>query len=136
MATNASDNAGPALTAPAKASTAAQPASGSVSTLPRPSSALPGVVRPYVRRVRARVEDPSPALIKEIMLGQETFHSRATKCDEVVQIFHERFMFHLTAKQEMGFIALFAESKPMVDQFFSFTEEQREIFVVGRKADM
>ena len=45
-------------------------------------------------------------------------------------------MFGLTAKQEMGFIALFGESKPMGVQFFSFTEEQREIFVAGRKADM
>jgi hypothetical protein len=93
-------------------------------------------MRPHVRRVRARVEDPIQNMIKEILAGQEVFHSRATKYDKVIQIFQERFTFGLNARQEMGFIALFAESKSMVDQFFSFSEAQREIFVGEKKVSM
>lgn len=97
---------------------------------------MSGVVRPYVRRVRARVEDPIPNLIKSILESQEVFHSRATKYDKAVQIFQERFMFGLNSRQEMGFIALFSESKPAVDQFLSFSDAQRDIFVAEKKFSM
>ena len=96
------------------------------------STVQPGV-RPYVRRVRARPADPIPELIREIIQSQEKFGSRMTKYDKVIQIFQERFMFGLSTNQEMGFIALFSENPCMVDQFFSFNDAQRDIFLQARK---
>ena len=100
------------------------------------ASSVPSAVRPYVRRVRARPADPIPDLIREIILSQEKFGSRMTKYDKVIQIFQERFMFGLSTYQEMGFIALFSENPCMVDQFFSFNEDQRDIFVQAKKLNM
>ena len=103
---------------------------------PTRASIAPVPVRPFVRRVRARPEDPFPALVREILQSQEVFHSRMTKYDKVIKIFQERFMFGLNARQEMGFIALFSESKATVDQFFSFSDAQRDIFVQDKKMIM
>ena len=97
-----------------------------VSPSPRPT-------RPFVRKVRAKVADNSiPELIKEIVQSQEKFNSRMSKYDKVIQIFQERFRSGLNAVQEMGFIALFADHPSFVDQFFSFNEEQRAIFVADK----
>ena len=102
----------------------------------RVTTAASAAVRPFVRRVRARAEDPFPAMLTKILTSQEAFHSRATKYDKAVQIFQERFMFGLNARQEMGFIALLSKSKPMVDQFMSFSDAQRDIFVAEKKDSM
>lgn len=97
-----------------------------VSPLPRPT-------RPFVRRLRAKVVDNSiPELIREIVQSQEKFNSRMSKYDKVIQIFQERFRSGLNAVQEMGFIALFADHPSLVDQFFTFNEVQRAIFVADR----
>ena len=100
------------------------------------TSTAPSLVRPYVRRVRARPADPIPELIREIIQSQEKFSSRMTKYDKVIQIFQERFMFGLGTHEEMGFIALFSENPCMVDQFFSFNDAQRDIFVQAKKVNM
>lgn len=77
-----------------------------------------------------------PDLIREIMQSQEKFNSRMSKFDKVIQTFQERFRFGMTALQEMGFIALFAEDKAMVDQLFAFTDAQLDLFVQAKKANM
>lgn len=103
----------------------------SVAAKPTTSS-----VRPFVRKVRARPADIVPDLIREIMQSQEKFNSRMSKFDKVIHIFQERFKFGLTAVQEMGFIALFSDSKSMVDQFFAFNDAQRDIFIQSKKISM
>lgn len=115
----------------------------SVPTVPRtPSvsaattSTAQSLVRPYVRRVRARPADPIPELIREIIQSQEKFGSRMTKFDKVIQIFQERFMFGLGTEHEMGFIAHFSENPCMVDQFFSLNDAQRDIFVQAKKVNL
>lgn len=60
--------------------------------------------------------------------------SRMSEYDNVVQIYRERFRFKVTAAQEIGFIAQFADHPSMIDQFYSFNlVEQRDIFVQSKK---
>ena len=105
-------------------------------SLTTPSTTVQPGVRPYVRRVRARPVDPIPELIREIIQSQENFASRMTKYDKVIQIFKERFMFGLSTNQEMGFIALFSENPCLVDQFYSFDDAQRDIFVLAKRLNV
>ena len=70
------------------------------------TSTAPYLVRPYVQRVRARPADPIPELIREIIQSHEKFRSRMTKCDKVIQISQERFMFGLGIHRSLFRVSL------------------------------
>jgi hypothetical protein len=99
---------------------------------PAPAAPIAGV-RPFTRRVRARTDDSVQELIREIIKSGERQSSRMTKYDQVIQIFQDRFTLGLTSVQEMGFIAMFADSSSMVNQFHAFNEAQRDIFIQSKK---
>ena len=93
-------------------------------------------MRPFVKKLKTKSEGVVPELIRQIIASQEGFHSRMSPYDKVIKIFEERFSFGLTDLESMGFITLFADSPSAVQQFLSFNEHQRDIFIQKNKSKM
>ena len=93
-------------------------------------------MRHFVKKLKTKPEGVVTELIRQIIAFQEGFHSRMSPYDKAIKIFEDRFSFGLTDHESMGFITLFADSPPAVQQFLSFTEHQRELFVMRNKSKM
>ena len=108
------------------------------SAIKTSSSSVPqsSTVRPFVKKLKTRPESDVPELIRQIVASQENFHSRMSPYDKAIKIFEDRFSFGLTNLKSMGFIKLFADSPSAVQQFLSFNEHQRDIFVLRNKSKM
>ena len=87
------------------------------------------VVRPFVRKPKVKPVDTLIDVLKDIVAGQEKFTSPKTKYDKAVHILQERFSSKLNSAQQMKIIGLFADHYSYVNQFMSFSEDQRDIFV-------
>ena len=96
----------------------------------------PPAVRPFVKKLKTKPEGVVTELIRQIIATQEGFHSRMSPYDKAMKIFEDRFSFGLTDHESMGFITLFADSPSAVQQFLSFTEHQRDLFVMRNKSKM
>ena len=101
-----------------------------------PSVPQPPTVRPFVKKLKTKPEGVVTELIRQIIASQEGFHSRMSPYDKAIKIFEDRFSFGLTDHESMGFITLFADSPSAVQQFLSFTEHQRDMFVMRNKSKM
>lgn len=93
-------------------------------------------VRPFSKKLKAKPVDVVPDLIRQVIESQEGFNNRMSPYDKAIKIFEERFRFGLTDVESMGFITLFADSSSAVQQFLSFNEHQRDIFVQKNKSKM
>lgn len=94
-------------------------------------------VRPYVKRQRvSKKPDDITEIIREIVASQEKFRSRATTYDKVIQIYQDRFRFNLSNREDMAMLSLFAENPNYVTLFYSFNDEQRDIFIQEKKSLM
>jgi hypothetical protein len=91
------------------------------------------VVKPFVRKPRVKPVDTLIDVLKDIVAGQEKFTSRMTKYDKAVQILQRRFSFGLTFAQQTKIVCLFADHPSYVNQFMSFSEDQRDVFVANHK---
>ena len=90
-------------------------------------------MRSFVKKLKTKPEGVVTELIRQIIASQEGFHSRMSPYDKAIKIFEDRFSFGLTDHESMGFITLFADSPSAVQQFLSFTEHQRDLFVMRNK---
>ena len=117
----------PAKTQPPAAAAAAAAAAVKSET----SSVSQPPVRPFVKKLKTKSESVVPELIRQIIASQEGFRNRMSPYDKAIKIFEERFQFGLT-----DLITLFADSPSAVQQFLSFNEHQRDIFVQRNKSKL
>lgn len=87
-------------------------------------------VRPFVRVVKKqKAGSEVTQLLSQIVHNQENFQNKLSPYDEAIKIFKATFAANLDMYEEMDFIAMLAENPSFVNQFLTFTDAQRAIFI-------
>ena len=92
-------------------------------------------VRPFSRVAKKqKVVSEVNLLLSQIVHNQENFQNKLSPYEQAIKILKATFSAELSVYEEMDFIGLLAENPPFVDQFLTFTDAQRTIFIQRKLA--